>query len=124
MREHQQKEQRVWLAVYDDDLRQDVLAGKIAHCVDTELPSEFCSWRLGEYEPFLINSNAVCVRKCDGLERLFEGQQVSAFVRLYLVKITQLFDVIRMKNYQTLLLSQLSSNILNFAASEKTIHDL
>jgi len=99
MRECQQKDNCVWFAVYDDDLRQDVFAGKISHCVDTQLPSEFCSWRLGDYEPFLINSNAVCVRKMSEVDRLFEGQQTVTLVRLYLVKLAQMFDIVRMKNY-------------------------
>ena len=106
MRQQQSKEKCVWMAVYDDDLRQDMFAGKIAHCVEQELPSEFCSWNLVDYEPFLLNSNAVCIRKCDGQQKLFEAQG-STLVRLYLVKLSQLFDVVRMKNYQTLLLNQL-----------------
>jgi hypothetical protein len=58
------------------------------------------------------------------VDRLFEGQQTATLVRLYLVKLAQMFDIVRMKNYQTLLLSQLSSKKFKAAASEKTIHDL
>lgn len=87
MRQCQSREQCVWFATYDDDMRQDVFAGKIAHCAEQELPSEFCSWQLGQYEPFLLNSNAVAIRKCESLQKLFETKGTT-LVRLYLVKMT------------------------------------
>jgi len=100
MRESQSRQQCVWFALYDDDLQQEIFAGKIAHCIDQELPSEFVSFKLIDYEPFLLNSNAVCVRKNDAIDRLIENSMGSStLVRLYLVKMSQLFDIVFMKNY-------------------------
>lgn len=107
LRQFQAKEQCVWLAVYDDDLKQDLFAVKIANCSDQQLPSEFCSYYLEEFEPYLLNSNSVCLRRCDAIDRLFGGSVPGALTRLYLVKLSQLFDVVHIKNYQATLLSKL-----------------
>ena len=73
LRQFQAKEQCVWISAYDDDLKQDLFAVKIANCSDQQLPSEFCSYYLEEFEPFLLNTNSVCLRRCDAVDRLFGG---------------------------------------------------
>lgn len=81
----------IWLSMYDDDILGEVFKSKIAYCMTTILPYQFCSYVINDLEVCLGSKHCVYVRKSEGSIVL---------TRAYLVSLDQAFDVIRYKNYK------------------------
>jgi len=93
LRNMQKTEDMVWFAVYDDDLLNTKFTRKINFCMDRILPPEPRPFELLDFEAYLFNANAICIRKVDrSVHRTVKAKR-------YLVSRQQMFDILLMKNY-------------------------
>jgi hypothetical protein len=89
------KDNMVWLCVYDDDICLETFLQKITLCKDKISPYH--------QQPHLVRGMEVCLaskRSCF----VRKNEESVVLGRVFLVKLDQVFDITRYKNYKSELL--------------------
>ncbi len=90
IRRNIQKEQYIWLGVYDELLRNKLLINYLKKCKDTALPLECAAIHLEKYQ--------ICFCKCDKDQVkafLVDNEGCVVFLKLYLITKEQFIDMLR-----------------------------
>jgi hypothetical protein len=89
IRRNIQKEQYIWLGVYDHLSRNKLMIESIKRCTDTSLPLECAAIHLEKYK-MSFNQNTTGVKAF-----IFDDEKSVVFLKLYLITKEQMLDVLR-----------------------------